>query len=116
VNFSGPLTLTQVTASTWRVEREFSYVSGIDCINVPVGYVTDLASVPRPFRWLIPKSGGYNQAAVMHDYIYTDQWHNVPKSRADYMFYEAMGVLGVGRVKRRLMYWAVRINRNGGGW
>ena len=116
MTFSGPLVVSQATGNTWRLEQRLTYVSGPDCINVPVGYVSDFASVPRPFRWLIPKSGKYNRATVIHDYIYTHQWHNIPKCRADYIFYEAMGVDGVPKWKRKLMYWAVRLNRNGGGW
>lgn len=36
-------------------------------IVVEAGYRTDLASVPRPVRWLIPASGPHEAAAIPHD-------------------------------------------------
>jgi hypothetical protein len=80
---------------------------------VPQGYVTDFASVPRPFRWLVPKSGKYNQAAVVHDYIYTNLYRTLTKDQADQIFFDAMQELGVVRWKRKLMYFAVRIGGRG---
>lgn len=40
---------------------------------VPPGFVTDLASVPDLAEPLLPRSGEYSNAAIMHDYLYWTQ-------------------------------------------
>jgi hypothetical protein len=80
-------------------------------IDVPVGYETDLASVPRSMWWLFPPHGKYSKAAIVHDYLYSNAIGT--KKQADKIFYEAMGVLGVPKWKRILMYWAVRVGGKG---
>lgn len=80
-------------------------------IKVPKGERTDFASVPWYVRWIIPKVGKYNLATIIHDYLYQHAKFN--KKIADRVFREAMKVLGVGRVRRNLMYAAVRIGGKG---
>ena len=96
---------------TWFLREEFGYDIGSEgsghSIDVPAGFLTDFASVPRPFWWLFPTWGRYGNAAVIHDFCYWQQelgrWH------ADQVFLEAMGVLGVGRVTRTVLFSAVRV-------
>lgn len=78
--------------------------------QVPVGFVTDFASVPRGLWNLIPPWGPYTRAAVLHDYQY---WlGDLSRKEADRIFLVAMEGLGVGWVKRQAIYWGVRA----GGW
>lgn len=114
--FDGPLSVTQIGANRWRVNIPFTFYGRLGGHTVPDGYVSDFASVPRPFRWLFPKSGLYNQAAVLHDYFYTNLYTKYTKAYADQCFFEAMAALNVPKWRRLLMYWAVRVNFNGGGW
>lgn len=108
-SFTQPLTVTKIGARLWRVEREFTYYIGeegsSDFVTVPVGFKTDFASVPRIFWRILPPDGEYTQASVLHDYMCI----NGIKSRADKVFYEAMGVLGVPSWKRSIMFFAVRM-------
>lgn len=76
-------------------------------IVVPVGFVTDFASIPRLFRLLIPKLGRYNKAAVLHDHAYQTQ--TMSRKQADNLFRDAMIDLGVAKWKYTLMYWGVRL-------
>lgn len=83
-------------------------------VYVPAGFLTDGASVPRPFWWLIPPLGRYAQAAVVHDILcergvaYKDGVaYHVDRKEANDIFYHAMKVLGVPKIQRKLMYWAV---------
>lgn len=79
-------------------------------IVVDMGFDTDLASIPAAVWGLLAKSGRYDRAAVVHDWLYR---HNgVTRGQADSVLNEAMGVLKVNGLKRRLIYWAVRA----GGW
>lgn len=93
----------------WVIRKEFGYAVGSEdskeVINVPVGFVTDFASVPRPLWWLFPKWGKYGNAAVIHDYLYWDQ--RCSKKKADLIFREAMGVLGVNKLTSYILYRSV---------
>jgi len=110
-NFTDPLILIDIDGNLWKTEREFSYHVGsedsADVITVPQGFETDLASIPWPASMLLPKSGIYNQAAVLHDYLYTTQTR--PRAEADHIFLEAMKTLGVSWWIRTTMYTAVRL-------
>ena len=42
----------------------------VRCYRVPAGAVTDFASVPPAFRWLIGRIGRWTEASVVHDAAY----------------------------------------------
>ena len=44
-------------------------------ITVPKGMLTDLASVPRCFRWYAGRVGPHLEAAIVHDFLYV-AWHD----------------------------------------
>jgi len=94
----------------WVIVKEFGYDVGEEnsgeSINVPIGFITDFASVPRPLWWFTPKWGKYGNAAVIHDYCYWEQTYD--RRRSDEIFREAMGVLKVGKTKTLLLYYAVK--------
>lgn len=57
-------------ACTWTVEREYRVRSlGCDLV-VPRGFVSDLASIPRWFWWLVASFELSIGAALVHDWIY----------------------------------------------
>lgn len=93
----------------WVVMSPLVYQSDVAgrAITVPAGYETDLASVPRlPFvYWLT--GGTSNEAAVVHDYLYST--HLVDRKTADAVLKEASGVTGVPAWRRWLMWAGVRI-------
>ncbi len=108
--------------NVWIVYEDFSYdiggVGGDDTITVPKGYETDFASIPRGLWWLLPPSGKYRGAAVIHDYLYQNRGKYHPtkpaltRPQSDNVFLEAMKELGVSLFTRRTMWAAVR----GFGW
>ena len=110
-SFTDKLTITQIGAQLWEVNTEFDYYVGYensdDKITVPKGFKTDLACVPWPASMLIPKSGLYNQSAVLHDWLYYTQTRT--RLASDRIFLEAMKVLKVNIFKRLIMYRAVRM-------
>ena len=81
-------------------------------IEVPVGTITDLASVPRFFWRIFPPFGNYSQAAIVHDHLYRSDPYNMKRAKADEIFLQAMRDLGVGWWKRNTIWSAVRA----GGW
>lgn len=93
----------------WVIEDELTYFTALlpeKHVTVPIGFETDLASVPRFFWRIFPKSGRWNRAAVVHDYLYKTGM--VSRSIADSIFLEAMGILEVGAISRYVMWAAVR--------
>ncbi|HFW4799072.1 TPA: DUF1353 domain-containing protein, partial [Salmonella enterica subsp. diarizonae serovar 60-67:z35:-] len=78
-----------------------------DIIEVPAGFITDLASVPRILWMFLPPDGKYAKAAIIHDYMYDNALRT--KKEADLIFLDGMTVLGVPKWKRTIMYCAVRL-------
>lgn len=104
----------------WEVVQDFTYTSEMlnKDITVPAGYFTDLASVPRLMRWLVPVANAKNRkAAVVHDYLCT---HGVGlvknQKQADQVFREALGASGLGKIKSGAMYYPVRTFQWITGW
>jgi hypothetical protein len=59
----------------WSLHEDLVYHSDIlgRVVTVPTGYTTDLASVPRLMRWIVPVANAKNRkAAVVHDYLCTN--------------------------------------------
>ena len=75
----------------------------------PRGAIVDGASIPRFFWSFIgsPFSGKYRNASVIHDVYCVTK--SEPRKAVNKMFYEAMRVEGVGRIKAKLMYYAVKV-------
>ena len=94
---------------TWIVLSDFGYEVGEegsgDVVNVPIGFHTDFASIPRPLWVIFPRWGKYGNGAVIHDWLYWDQ----PRSQeeADDILLEAMGILEVSPWQKYPIYWAV---------
>lgn len=87
-------------------------------IFVPAGFVTDLASIPQALWAVLPPIGPYDEAAVVHDYLYQHgggfRVNGRPLERvdADRVLAEACAVCGVSRIKRWAIFAGVRV----GGW
>jgi len=96
----------------WVLDEPVGYVSTEHSllIRAPKGFVTDFASVPWFARRLIPRTGKYNGAAIIHDFLY--RCTTMPRAICDDIFLEAMKDLRVATWRRNLMYAGVRI---GGG-
>lgn len=110
----------------WMVLRDFHYDTNIPCaglyfhpcfgqgdyrIDVPAGFETDFASVPQILWGIIPPTGSYGKAAVIHDYLYRTRGLATRK-QADAVLLEAMTFLQVDWLTRQALYWGVRV----GGW
>jgi len=90
--------------------QDYSYEINGYIINVPKGFITDLASVPRSFWTIFPPFGVYTPAAVIHDFLYSE--YNVTginRTLSDKIFLFIMRELGVGFFKSKTMYRAVRL-------
>jgi hypothetical protein len=82
----------------WELQAKFTYHVGSKFsrkwVNVPAGFVTDFASVPK-FLWFLPRWATYSKAPILHDYLYETQTlmgKPITRKQADQVFLEAMHV------------------------
>lgn len=59
-----------------EITSEFSYYTHLVggskfFINIPVGFITDFASIPKFLHWLLSPLGKHNKGDVVHDWCYT---------------------------------------------
>lgn len=81
-------------------------------------FLTDLASVPRLFTWLVPRTGAHLPAALLHDgfvrqgaYVSADgRPVTLTRVDADRIFRDAMADTGTPLVRRWLVWAAVTTN------
>lgn len=107
----------------WVIKKEFTYFirsegSGLS-VTVPVGFLTDGASVPPFARSLINRMGAHSQAACVHDYLCeTYRIHrthsdgrveplNIQRKEIDAIFYEALEVIEFPKWKTLVIRLAV---------
>lgn len=92
----------------WKLLADFVYQSDLaGKITVPRGFVTDLASVPRiPLVYEL-FGGKANEAAVVHDWLYT--CHATDRKTADAVLQEAAKVAGVSGWRAWFMWAGVRL-------
>ena len=104
------VTVRTASDNTWVVVEPVVYRGRTDVFEVPRGFETDFATVPRVVVWLIPRFGRYTRPAILHDWLVTegiDRGQVTPRE-ADGIFRRSMRELGVPVVRRWLMWTGVR--------
>jgi len=88
----------------WKLLDE--YTSANNEIIVPVGFITDGASIPFFARKYFSPTGKYFGAAIVHDYVILSEqdW-----DEANYQFDEEIKTLGVGPIRHAVLLTAVKI-------
>lgn len=81
-------------------------LSNGDYLYIPAGYITDGASCPRLLWGIISPYGRHDLATLVHDFLLSDTSYS--REFADREFLYWLKVSSVSRVKRTLMYAAVR--------
>ena len=96
-------------SSDWILTTPLTYEIGEtrERITVPAGFVTDFASVPRGLCTLLPGTGTYLRAAIVHDFLYWDQ--TCTKDEADAILRAAMIESDVSPWKREAIYAGVQL-------
>jgi hypothetical protein len=68
--FDSELSIQARTATTWSLTAPLIWTGTKgDTFTVPVGFVTDFATIPRFLHWLVSPYGAYTRAAVLHDWL-----------------------------------------------
>ena len=102
-------TVREHSDSLWEVMEPIEYRGREETFVVRQGFLTDFASVPRIFTWLLPRYGRYTRPAILHDYLCDlARTGAIDRADADGIFRRAMRELGVPFLKRWLMWAAVR--------
>jgi Protein of unknown function (DUF1353) len=97
-----------------KLLEALNYQGERDLFKVPAGFVTDFASAPGLFTWLVPRYGRFTKAAILHDFLCDEAKEGrFIRSQADRIFRRVMRELGVGFIRRWVMWAAVRL---GSGW
>lgn len=129
--FDSELSVRAVTATTWSLLAPLIWTGTKgQTFTVPVGFVTDFATVPRALVWKVQTYGPYTRAAVLHDWLLTElarwakerddrlrihettppAWTPPANSRdSDGIFRRVMQDLGVSWLTRWQMWAAVRV-------
>lgn len=94
--------------SQFQLTHSFIVWWGDKHFVVNAGMITDLASIPRIFRSLVPQMAHHLQPAVAHDWLY-DHHSKFTRLQADQMFFDGMKAMGVSWWRRHAMYRAVRL-------
>jgi hypothetical protein len=120
-HFKTSLNMTAV-AKGWVLNERFIYYSDLLSreIVVPKSFFTDLASVPRIMRWLVPVANAKNRrAAVVHDLLCHRKYqlyYGINQRQADAVFREALEVCGVSKIGCYGMWLPVRVFQEISGW
>lgn len=90
-----------------------AYDSGQEpLIVVPPKFISNGLSIPRAAQPLIntPKAPEWVGAGILHDWLYSkvERHENISRRKCDRIFLLFMKLYGVGIIKRRIIYWAVR--------
>lgn len=123
-NPNNELIIKPITGNKWQLVEPFSFDFNIYKSGVPAGFITDFASVPKILWSLIPSTGRYTKAAVIHDYLYSVKgkcgvivdgiclslkYITLSRRQCDLILREEMKKAKVGFIKRHLIYWGVRL-------
>lgn len=125
--FDSELSIQGRTATTWTLLAPLIWTGTQgDTFTVPIGFVTDFATIPRFLHWLVSPYGAYTRAAVLHDWLLVSlaEWdkqhplhgretydHSEPPANSrdtDGIFRRVMQDLGVPWSTRWLMWAGVR--------
>lgn len=95
---------------------DLCYQGKDDLIEIPAGFRTDLASVPRFLSWLAPIAGTHNRAAILHDRNCVEQAAayragrepDISSTDTDGLFLRCLREAGVNAYRRRAYWLGVR--------
>ena len=103
---------TFVSDRTQLVEPLVYVAESGERIEIPAGFLTDYASIPKMFRNIYEPSGPARFPAILHDFLYQRRGYGIyykTRAETDALFLEAMRLVGVDFVQRMTIYNAVRL-------
>lgn len=109
----GTLSVKQsdIFSNFWTLTEDLVYQGRDETFTIEKHFPTDFASVPQIMQWLVPRTGKYSRAVVVHDFLCDSLFSgNSPVSArdADGIFRRILREERVPFVKRWLMWTGVR--------
>jgi hypothetical protein len=95
-----------------QLQWALGYKDGDILIEVPDGFICDLASYPRLGRALFDRLGKSMRPSVVHDYLYREGPDGFARADADRIFREGLKLEGASWAECWASWLGVRI----GGW
>jgi hypothetical protein len=108
----GPLHVSRFREPMYFLTRQIGWkpndnqTKKLEAVEVPVGFVTDFASIPQVFWSILRPDGEYTYPAIIHDYLYWTQTR--PREEADEIFRFGMQDFEIPAWKVNTIYQAVR--------
>jgi|GEM_PF-3479206 len=124
-HFLNPPKIKQFKDKHWVLQENFILYIGLNdsdtgqqpSIEVPAGFVTDLASIPPPADLILDDWHRYASAAIVHDYMYWVQPCGKPGKRiADKIFKQSLKATKNSKIKAYLMKLFVSSNFGRKAW
>lgn len=114
---AGPLHLGRFADPMYYLLNDIKWTpnsgQNVPAVQVPVGFVSDLASIPRLFWSALRPDGLYTYPAIIHDYLYWEQAGT--RDDADLTLQYGMKEFGVGAATIEAIYLAVHFG-GAGAW
>lgn len=76
-------------------------------VQIPKGFISDGASVPRLLWAIFPPFHRYTESAIIHDFLYKTQF--IDRKDCDKIFLDCMLEDGVNKIVAYLFYYNVRL-------
>lgn len=107
-SWPGPI-MRQVSKDRFELCEHIVWTTQYDTmVTIPKSFTSNLASVPRMFWSIFPRYGRYTVPAIIHDFLL--EFTELSREEADHEFYMALVAWKVPRIRRKIMYWGVRLN------
>lgn len=105
--------LRNLIGGTWELCHDY----GVPCYGatlvVPAGFLTDLASVPKPFRGIIDKTSLGGASVIAHDFLYQHGGRtdgvDLTRRQVDALFDTLMHLERIPAWRRTVAWLAVRV-------
>jgi hypothetical protein len=111
VTYKSSLNIRVLSDAMFELVSPFIVQLDEDEVIVPTGFKTDFASVPRLPIVYLTLGGLGDEAAVLHDYLYSRAMY--PREDCDMYFYLALRESGIGYLAAKAMYLGVRVGGAG---
>ncbi|MDB4575333.1 DUF1353 domain-containing protein [bacterium] len=107
------LDVRHIAPEKWWERSRYEMLTPLEwkTYTVPVGFHTDMATIPRLLWPFFSQQGMHAKAAVIHDYLLDVYWRNdlLERDYCDLEFKHALKELGVPKWRVAIMVFFVRV-------
>lgn len=109
IEWQTPVCISPYIKYNYEVCNNIFFTIEGNVYSIPKGFHTDLASIPRPFWFILsPAHSSLMKAAIVHDWFYR-MTCDFNRKQTDLIFYALLRQNNVNIVTANLMYYSVRL-------